>query len=153
MSEVEHRFDAESRLSLCFESGEMTVRHALRDLKSALSGMGLAEDDIGSVEIVLGEVLNNVVEHAYGPARRGQIEVGFVRKGHVLRFCVADEGEALPDERLPAAELPCADGALETLPEGGFGWYLVQHLACDLAYSRARGRNELAFSILCGAGE
>ena len=141
----------QSSADVCFEfpSGEEEVRKALCELTKTLREMELSADDIGSAEVVLGEVLNNIVEHAYGAGRSGRIAVCLHRARHALRFHVLDEGEALPRARLPEGRLPALDGTLEEMPEGGFGWYLVHHIASDLAYKRTEGRNELAFSIFC----
>ncbi|MCV2892490.1 ATP-binding protein [Lentibacter sp. XHP0401] len=140
---------AQADLCLEFPSGELEVREALAELICKLKGMDLSADDIGSVEVVLGEVLNNIVEHAYGTQNTGLIAVSLKRAGHVLRFHVLDEGGNLPSEGLPDGRLPPLDGPLDALPEGGFGWYLVRNLAFDLAYKRVGETNELAFSICC----
>lgn len=136
-------------MCLEFPSGEEQVRGALCELTAKLREMELSSGDIGSAEVVLGEVLNNIVEHAYGAGRSGRIAVCLHRAGQVLRFHVLDEGGALPRARLPEGRLPALDGTLEEMPEGGFGWYLVHRLANDLSYKRTEGRNELAFSIFC----
>ena len=144
-----HALQRQADLCLKFPSGELEVRNALCALTTRLREMALSADDVGSVELVLGEVLNNIVEHAYGAGGQGEIEILVKRAAHVLRFRVIDEGGALPQRALPEGRLPAMDGPLEAMPEGGFGWYLVRNLACDLDYRRADGRNELAFSICC----
>lgn len=140
-------------LRLEFQSCELAVRSALKQLATELSELGVGPDDVGSAEVVLGEVLNNIVEHAYGELVPGRIVVSLTQRKTYLRFLVVDEGRALPLEEVPHGVLPKLDGPLEAMPEGGFGWYLVQKLATDLTYQRKEGRNELAFSILydsCG---
>ena len=62
---------------------------------------------------------------------------------------VSDDGRPMPGFALPCAtppelDVPCAD-----LPQGGFGWALVQALTADLRYRRAAGRNELALRFPC----
>ncbi|MBU2981120.1 ATP-binding protein [Lentibacter algarum] len=130
-----------------FPGENLSVRHALAQLRHELSSLALSADDLGSIEIVLGEVLNNVVEHAYCEGASGSIHVSCVPSVHVLRFKVEDQGVMLPFEELPEGELPSFDRPLAALPEGGFGWYLVRNLACDLVYQRREHRNILAFSI------
>lgn len=144
-------FDKQTSADICFEfpSGELEVRAALCKLKQGLKEMNLAAEDISSVEVVLGEVLNNIVEHAYGEGHEGRIAISVARELQMLRFHVIDEGGALPKGILPEGRLPKIEGSLEAMPEGGFGWYLVRNLAQDLAYSRNKGRNELAFTICC----
>lgn len=130
-----------------FSSCELNVRRALERLRSELTQRPLSRDDIGSAEVVLGEVLNNVVEHAYGPGDKGTISLSCALERRMLRFRVVDRGRALPLNRLPEGALPPIDGALEEMPEGGFGWFLVRNLANDLTYERRSGKNILAFTI------
>lgn len=135
-------------LKLDFPSCEFEVRKALKQLACALEELGIGADVIGSAEVVLGEVLNNIVEHAYGSSAQGRIVMTLTLRVADLRFLVVDEGRALPMKELPHGILPRLDGPLEGLPEGGFGWYLVRKLATDLTYQRKAGHNELGFSIL-----
>ncbi len=51
---------------LTFPSGEFAVREALTAVLSGLDFLSLDLEESGAVELVLAEVLNNVVEHAYG---------------------------------------------------------------------------------------
>lgn len=129
-------------------SGELPVRQALGDLRDTLAGWGLGEADLGSVELVLGEVLNNVVEHAYGPNGSGDIALSCSGDGGAaLRFAVIDSGAPLPGLRLPAGNPANLDCARDDLPEGGFGWFLVRTLTRNLRYRRNGAQNELEFDI------
>ena len=38
-------------------------------------------------------------------------------------------------------------GAVEDLPEGGFGWHVIRTLSKDLHYRRENGRNQLSFRL------
>jgi serine/threonine-protein kinase RsbW len=134
-------------IRLAFASGELEVRAALAQLRHGLAPMHLSEADTGTVELVLGEVLNNVVEHAYGPEATGRIEMECEPLGTALFFNVRDQGRALPGLRLPSGRPPDVDGALDDLPEGGFGWFLVRSLANGLEYRRDDGCNVLEFNI------
>ena len=138
------------RIKLVFASGEMEVRAALRELKLGLGPMQLADADFGTVELVVGEVLNNVVEHAYGPGSSGPIVLACTSESGVLRFCVCDRGRTLPGLQLPVGRRPDVNRPRSELPEGGFGWYLVHSLAFDLKYRRAEQSNILNFSIQMG---
>jgi serine/threonine-protein kinase RsbW len=44
---------------------------------------------------------------------------------------------------LAPRDLPDASGPLHSLPEGGFGWFLIQNLANTLDYRRMAGENHL----------
>lgn len=130
-----------------FPGQEMAVRGALGELRRALGAARLSEDEADTMEIVLGEVLNNVVEHAYGPEQAGEIVMECESRGRGLFFTVRDFGRPMPEGRLPAGLPVDIERAREDLPEGGFGWFLVRSLARGLRYRRAKGCNVLSFCI------
>lgn len=99
----------------------------------------------GNAEIVLAEVLNNIVEHAYA-AGPGRIELTLRQDGDGLRCTIADEGCPMPGGAPPDGRLPAADP--DDLPEGGFGWHMIRTLTRDLAYRRDGGRNLLSFRLV-----
>nr|WP_317625820.1 ATP-binding protein [Rhodoalgimonas zhirmunskyi] len=111
-------------------------------------GSCVSADQLGLIELVLGEVLNNVVEHAYGPVTNGQIEVECALGEGALVFVVRDFGREMPEGQLPEG-LPIDIHRLreEDLPEGGFGWFLVRALVRGLEYRREAGCNTLSFTI------
>ena len=135
------------RIRLVFASGEFEVRTALSKLKRGLEPVQLGDVDESTVELVLGEVLNNVVEHAYGPDASGEIILECMPEEGALQFCVRDCGRALPGLRLPVGRAPDLNRPLADLPEGGFGWFLVQSLAVALTYRRDSEGNVLKFGI------
>jgi serine/threonine-protein kinase RsbW len=106
---------------------------------------GLAAEVRGRLEIVLAEVLNNIVEHAYRDGS-GPISLQIARKGQVLCFRVEDQGHPMPDGNLPRGELPTAEGP-DGPSEGGFGWFLIRSLTEGLSYCRCEGVNRLCFTI------
>lgn len=131
-------------LQLVIPADTLAVRSALVRMCDTLVLQGLTEEDRGTVEIVLAEVLNNIVEHAYadGP---GAIEVTLRRAPDGLQCQVIDHGVRMPGDRLPEGTLPPITG--DDLPEGGFGWHLIRALSKDLSYSRSAGRNRLTFRL------
>ena len=131
------------RARLRLASDPQAVRDGLRQLLAAAPLCDLSEDVRGSAEIVLAEVLNNIVEHAY-PGFAGLIDVTLDYAHPTLSFEVVDTGHAMPCNRLPKGELADLDDTGE-LPEGGFGWFLIRNLTNGLAYSRVADRNTLAF--------
>jgi len=119
------------------------VRDGLRQLLAMTPLCDLSQDLRGSTEIVLAEVLNNIVEHAYAEAG-GHIDVTLDYDHPILSFEVADTGLAMPSERLPPGELAPLD-ADSALPEGGFGWFLIRSLTRGLVYHRKSDRNTVTF--------
>jgi serine/threonine-protein kinase RsbW len=110
--------------------------------------MGLTTDHAETAQIVLAEVLNNVVEHAYLYAEGRPIELTIFVQPDGLWCEVTDQGRAMPDGRLPLGRMPKIDTrATGSLPEGGFGWALVRGLTRNIAYARGDGHNHLEFLI------
>ncbi len=118
------------------------VRDGLHRMFDAPPLSGLSATARGTAEIVLAEVLNNIVEHAYGDA------------GGTIRLCLAlhdggllcrteDRGMPMPQGRLPPGIPP--DPALTA--EGGYGWHLIRMLARNLGYSRVAGVNCITFLL------
>jgi serine/threonine-protein kinase RsbW len=105
----------------------------------------LSADCLGTTELVLAEALNNVVEHAYA-RYPGQIEVEVQRHLGHLRFRIADQGLPMPDGKSPKGKNPKI-AAVDDLPEGGFGWFLIRSFAEGLAYRRFGKRNMLSFGV------
>lgn len=123
----------------------LDVRAGLREMMTCALVRDLGRDSLGTTELVLAEVLNNVVEHAYS-AFPGVIEVEVQRAPDRLNFHISDMGLPMPGAEPPPGRLPDLT-SFEDLPEGGFGWFLIRRLAQDLRYSRADGGNRLSFHV------
>lgn len=124
-----------------------TVRDILGDLRQHLSGLGLSQDSCGTVEIVMAEALNNIVEHAYAPHWEGPLWLSGALKDGVLTLNTRDTGHPMPGLDVPQGSLPDASGPLDTLPEGGFGWYLIHDLTESLSYRHEDGENRLTLTF------
>ena len=136
-------------LRLDFAAEPLAVRRALEQIVDTLAEEGASSDDQAMAEVLLAEVLNNVVEHAYDRAG-GWIEVeAAVTAGGLgqaaFGFTVYDRGRPMPGGMLPDGQLPPVSAA--DLPEGGFGWHLIRALATGLEHGRAGGRNWLRFTL------
>lgn len=142
-----HLSESHTRLDLAFPATPADVRGALSGVQDWLTSYAILDDLRASVELVLAEVLNNIVEHAYADAEDGTIDLRVDGREGGLDFQIHDGGKPMPDGVGPRAAggATCPDPA--TLPEGGFGWFLVESLTHDLSYSREMGRNMLRFSM------
>jgi serine/threonine-protein kinase RsbW len=129
-------------LRLVFPATETEVRKALGVLTSAGPLCDLPSAAIETAELVIVEVLNNIVEHAYAQSS-GEIEVRLGHDGPHILVEIIDTGQPLPGLSLPLPKLPDTSD----LPEGGFGWYLIRTLASDVTYRRAGGRNMLRLCL------
>ena len=127
------------------------VRLAIERAMTTLGPLGLDQEELSSIEIVLAEALNNVVEHAYKPDEAGQVKL-VLRHGRAgLLIEIRDSGRPMPNGRTPLGEHPSARPNGDALPEGGFGWFLIRELARDLVYDRENGENFLIFRMAVGA--
>jgi len=131
------------RVEIRLESDHVAVREGLRHLFTSPPLCNLSPDLRGSTEIVLAEVVNNIVEHAY-LYDKGFIDISLIYAYPTLSFEIVDTGLPMPSTKLPAGDLVALDRSGE-LPEGGFGWFLIRNLARGLEYRRKSSRNILAF--------
>lgn len=133
-------------MHLVFPSSEFATRNALKEVMTALRPLGLDQDRRGSLELLLAEALNNVVEHAYPASTCGVIEVRCEKSDQQLKFTILDRGSALLNgipEGIPAN----VDTSLDELPEGGFGWFLIRELSETVTYLRQHDRNHLCLTF------
>lgn len=99
-------------------------------------------------QIILGEVLNNVVEHAYAFVEGGPVELSIWLRTDGLWCQVSDHGVPMPNGEPPAGLLRVIDPMdPQNLPEGGFGWGMVRTLATGIDYRHEDGANHLCFLI------
>lgn len=135
----------------CVQSGQLAVRDTLKKILNALRPLNLDVEEAGTVELVLAEALNNIVEHAYpSPNPPGPISVQCSHQPNGLMVDIVDKGLAMPDGQLPVGQLASLDVEMEDLPEGGFGWFMIQHLAKDVTYLRIGNENHLRMRLAIG---
>ncbi|AEI95819.1 MULTISPECIES: ATP-binding protein [Roseobacter] len=136
---------------VCVESGQYAAREALSQFLDALRPLELDVEESGTIELVLAEVLNNIVEHAYPPSQpSGPIAIECAHRKDGLILKIKDKGYAMPDGKMPLGELGTLDLELEDMPEGGFGWFLITHLAKDVRYERVGSENHLDMRLAVG---
>ena len=71
------------------QSGELAVREALKKILDGLGPLALDVEEAGTVELVMAEALNNIVEHAYPPGERpGPITLTCTPEAGGLRFLI-----------------------------------------------------------------
>ena len=136
--------------NLCFAGEPFSVRDALGQVANWLKERNVCEETCGMIELVLAEVLNNISEHAYRGDHAGPVELSLKCCSSDVCLCLRDQGCAMPGGALPAGIAPNVDAPIKDLPEGGFGWFLINSLAHDLNYCREAGRNCLSFKMALG---
>ncbi|WP_245781187.1 ATP-binding protein [Celeribacter neptunius] len=126
------------------------VRRGLENIKTGLAPFGFSADELSSLEIVLAEALNNIVEHAYTEADNGLIEVSLTQIPCGLACTIIDNGKMMPGGEPPLGLQANLDCDRADLPEGGFGWFLIRELAHELDYQHIDGQNKLSFRLAIG---
>jgi serine/threonine-protein kinase RsbW len=129
-------------------SGPSAVRDALDRLTQGLNQLPLDAEEQSSIQLVLAEALNNIMEHAFAPPTpAGHIAIEGTCHDDGLHFVISDTGSAMPDGQLPLGESQDLDVDLMDLPEGGFGWFMIREIAKDLNYERCDGVNTLNLRV------
>lgn len=136
-----------SDLNVRLKSDNLSVRSALGEVISELKARQVDPDALGSVEIVLAEALNNVVEHAYAMRDDGDIEISGRLDQNLVQFDIIDDGAPMPMGNVPCGTAANIDVDSIDLPEGGFGWFLIREMTEDLSYLRSNGRNWLSLTL------
>lgn len=127
------------------------VRRAIHEIEDELVAAGIGSEDIGSIAIVLAEALNNVVEHAFDSNEGQYITLVIRARRQSLLFEIRDDGRPMPKGRAPIGSHPMSElNQFDTMPEGGYGWYLIRELVQDLVYDRQNDENILFFRYRLG---
>lgn len=138
--------------SVTLTGAEDAVRDGLAQTMTCLIPLALNLSDSGTVELVLAEALNNVVEHALSANdHQTMIEIRGCYGAEGLHLAIIDRGTPMPRDRMPRAKAPDIDVATVDLPEGGFGWFMIHSLARDVGYARVGDRNHLTLLISVGS--
>jgi len=136
--------------TIALKSDAMSVRHALARLIGQLHHLGLDDEELGAVELVAAEALNNIVEHAYKSDPDGAILLTWTFGASGLHIKIEDNGVPIPSDKPPLSPIPCARDHAALVPEGGFGWFLIQGLARNIVYRREHGCNVLTYRMVVG---
>ncbi len=119
----------------------------MTNMRGFLDTNGFDADACGTAEIVLAEALNNIAEHAFATTQTGTIRVTLTPGQTGLTAEIVDKGTALPGLCPPVGQLPPLGGTTRSLPEGGFGWFLIRTLTDCLSYTRHAGENHLCLRL------
>lgn len=128
-----------------FPSTPEAIRTTLQSVTQYLHRHAEPEDVVGSVEIVLAELFNNIGQHGYDEV--GDISLQLSRQKEGLVCTIADHGESVPSGFFcPALAHPSVVPA-EALPVNGFGGYLIRALARKIRYQHTGKGNIVTFEI------
>jgi len=125
------------------------VRALLSDVTLWMAGQCIDVDNSQNMELVLAEVLNNIVEHAYSDTD-GDITVSLSLHNGFLQADCLDHGKAMPHGPPSSAKGFDPNMALNDLPEGGFGWGLIRSLCSGASYQRIGTQNRTTLILDLG---
>ena len=130
------------------QSSEMAVREALSGFITCLDPLALDIEEVSTVELVLAEALNNIVEHAYPPELPDKpIRVHCKHRRDGLHVRISDDGKPMPNGQMPIGMAQDLEVDVMDMPEGGFGWFLIKDLAKDVTYRREGHENRLELRL------
>jgi len=138
-------------IGLDFPASECGTRDALVEIGRRLHAHITDNAAIEKAELVLAEVLNNVVEHAYSSCEIGSVSLDINIGEDHLKFRVRDTGLAMRTLVLHSGGQASPDMPRKDLPEGGFGWFLIRSLSHEIMYCRQNNTNQLSFTINLGS--
>lgn len=124
-----------------------SVSDGLRKIRAEIEKQAPGADEGLPWELVVAEVLNNIVEHAYRDRPAGRIIVCLAFRATGLCADFTDYGCEMPGHGPPEGRAVDLDRPPEALPEGGFGWFLIRSLTTELRYRRADGANHLSLTV------
>lgn len=127
-----------------FRATELDARNGIVSVVEQLKTLGIPEDRVAEVQIALAEAVNNVVEHAYTGCPTGDVVIRCKLDPDRLWVNINDAGMPFPEGKLPTGAPVEIGEELESLPEGGFGWFLIRELASDVQYERSNTHNKLS---------
>ena len=130
-----------------FTSAPHSAAMVTEEMIGAISKWCNTTATLADIEIVVTEVINNIIEHAYQEYPDQPIEISAKAGSDSVKFDLIDCGKSMPESRIPHGRQIDLTGAVCDLPEGGFGWHLIRTLAQDLKYTRESGKNRLTFSV------
>ena len=139
--------DAWHDFELVTKSKPVAIRETLNQIRHFISPFALEPAFVDTLELVLAEALNNVVEHAHGDSSDGVIWLRCAREPSGFVLQIRDDGNAMPNGQIPNTPMALRHGALNSVPEGGFGWHLIRHLADQVDYQRLAGQNCLTLHV------
>lgn len=126
------------RVSLANDLGEW--RRINRALVEFLGEEGVPPDTVNRVRLVAEELVVNIITHAFDDDAAHTIVLTLRTGAATVTVTTEDDGRPFDPRQAPA---PPIGRPLEEQSGGGYGIYIVTHLARSLDYERVDGRNRV----------
>ena len=123
-------------ISLQIVSSYEAARLADQALEELLRGEDVPQLFIQESVLALHELLNNLIEHAYGGAERGIIGIEMTFEQQKLVLVTTDQGKT---NKMDLDQIEMPDPI--DLAEGGYGLAIIQALVDSIDYRLQDGKN------------
>lgn len=103
---------------------------AMRATQAACSPLGQPPEVLDALASAVGEAFNNAVLHGSAGAPEAGVEIEIDLQPDAIAIRVLDYGEGFSLASVPPPDLE----ALDDLPEGGMGLFIIRGLMSDVRY-------------------
>jgi serine/threonine-protein kinase RsbW len=107
---------------------------------------GLPSAESHHLELCTVEAVSNAIRHAYGGEQGHTVSVRLRLEPDRIEVRVRDEGRPLPEERRTPRRPDYDPGNLESIPEGGWGLFLIHQMMDRVEYATDGGANVLVMT-------
>lgn len=101
---------------------------------------GITEEELMSLQLAMEEAVVNIMQYAYEPGKRGDIEISAECEANTLLFNIEDCGAPFDPTDIPDADTTLAAEEREI---GGLGIYIIRQIMDKVEYCRCDERNVL----------
>ncbi|WP_136806801.1 ATP-binding protein [Desulfosediminicola flagellatus] len=131
-------------ITLTIESDLENVSLVGISINALAQHFGMSESCADDVEICVVEGINNVIEHAYIHDPGKTVAIIVESNSTNLYIKIKDSGISMGKLTEPEIDVDLEN--INTLPEGGFGLYIIHNLMDSVQYGSVDGTNTLSMT-------
>ena len=109
-------------------------------VRESAQDAGFSSADVFAIETAVDEAISNIIEHAYGDQRKGEISCAIEENNSEIRIILEDHGKPFDPSCIP---IPDLEADLDDRLDHGLGIYMMQKLLDDVEYDFNQQRNRL----------
>ncbi|WP_419874738.1 anti-sigma B factor RsbW [Candidatus Pristimantibacillus sp. PTI5] len=109
---------------------------------------GFSYEEIEDMKVAVTEACTNVVLHAYGNSRPGEIEISFELEGNGITIRIKDEGTSFKYEPAGNKSVTLHDKELSEVTSGGLGLFMMHALMDKVEIFSGRGTEVILTKLL-----
>jgi len=104
-------------------------------ITQAARDAGFGDDDVFHIQMAVDEACSNVVEHAYGSDRRGDINLRCrIDNGGDLQVEIRDRGRPFDPDQVPLPLIEPDSADLDAMRVGGLGLFFMRKLMDEVTF-------------------